>query len=178
MILFCAAPKFKLYTCFGKKHVLIDTFVELWRIQIQMYPQTLFWVKICCINIEKLIQCTWIRVSSPTELKSSSSLWYFTEFFVTFFMSSYGRTYSTLFCPIVCCQNGLILYLLGGEKSHIQETLILSSFLDNNSDKKPKIFCKISSFKFCVSPVTFHVSPVMCHSSCVTCHMSPVTPAQ
>ena len=36
----CEAPKSMLSNYFGKKQVLRGTFWEIWRIQIQIYPQT------------------------------------------------------------------------------------------------------------------------------------------
>ena len=61
-----------LYNYFGKNQVLRSTFGEIWRIQIQMYPQSSFEPKYGAFNLKKKSQCPWIRVSSPTELKSSS----------------------------------------------------------------------------------------------------------
>ena len=36
----CEAPRFILSNYFGKKQILGGVFGEIWRIQIQMYPQT------------------------------------------------------------------------------------------------------------------------------------------
>ena len=36
----CEAPRYMLSNYFGKKQVLRGTFGEIWRIQIQIYPQT------------------------------------------------------------------------------------------------------------------------------------------
>ena len=36
----CEAPRYMLSNYFGKKQVLRGTFGEIWRIQIQTYPQT------------------------------------------------------------------------------------------------------------------------------------------
>ena len=40
MIHCCEAPRSILSNYFGKKQVLRGTFGEIWRIQIQIYPQT------------------------------------------------------------------------------------------------------------------------------------------
>ena len=67
-----------IYQCFLttliKSKYLEVFFEEIWRIQIQFYP------KIWCIYFEKRSQCTYIRVSGPTELKSSSPLKHFLSF--------------------------------------------------------------------------------------------------
>ena len=42
IIYFCEAPKSKLLNYFGKEQLLRDIFSEIWRIKIQMNPQTSF----------------------------------------------------------------------------------------------------------------------------------------
>ena len=72
MIHCCEAPRSMLSNYFSKKHVRRATFGEIWRIQIQMYPKNICGAKIWCMLLEKQSQCPYIRVSGPTEPKSSS----------------------------------------------------------------------------------------------------------
>ena len=67
------APRSMLSNYFGKKHVLRDTFGEIWHIQIQIYPQTpieprygAFYLtnKVSAHGLGLLVQLSW-RVAPP-----------------------------------------------------------------------------------------------------------------
>ena len=55
MIHCCEAPRSMLSNYFGKKKVLRGTFGEIWRIQIQMYPQTSFEPKYGAFNLKNKV---------------------------------------------------------------------------------------------------------------------------
>ncbi len=55
MIHCCEAPISMLSNYFGKKQVLRGTFGEIWRIQIQMYPQNSFEPKYGAFYLKKKI---------------------------------------------------------------------------------------------------------------------------
>ena len=74
MIHCCEAPIYMLSNYFGTKQVHEATFGEIWRIQIQLYPQTPIEPKNRGILLDKRSQCPWISVTCSTELKSSSPL--------------------------------------------------------------------------------------------------------
>ena len=66
------------------------------------------------------------------------------------------------------------------KKSHIQETMILSTCADNKTDTKKdknKQKARKQTIFFLMSCVTCYVSCVMCRISSVTCYLSPVTNA-
>ena len=52
---FCEAPKSNLSNYFGKEQVLRDTFGDIWRIPIQMYPQTSFEPKYGAFNLKNQV---------------------------------------------------------------------------------------------------------------------------
>ena len=55
----CEAPRSMPSNYFGKKEVIRGTFWEIWRIQIQIYPQTsIEQKKKLCILLDKQSQCS------------------------------------------------------------------------------------------------------------------------
>ena len=69
----CEAPRSMLSNYFGKKQVLRGTFGEIWRIQIQIYPQNYVEPKYGAFNLKNevsahglglVVQLSW-RVAPP-----------------------------------------------------------------------------------------------------------------
>ena len=62
---FCESPWYMLSNYFGNNQVLRGNFVEIWHIQIQIYPQTSFEPKYCAFNLKRKVSFHGVWLVAP-----------------------------------------------------------------------------------------------------------------